>query len=72
MLKSFYGAVEKVVVCATQPAHFRNSGETKVAEWEEAELTSPHEHTGNTPTCGATLTENKLETDTETLIQSRP
>lgn len=32
-----------------------------MVEWYDTKLTSPHEHTKNTPTGGAKITENHLE-----------
>ena len=40
----------------------RREGEIKMAEEEDAGLTYTHKHMKNTSTCGAILTENKLET----------
>ena len=42
-----------------------------MAEQEDAELTSPHKHIKSTSTCGAILTENKLETGKKTIMQPR-
>ena len=42
-----------------------------MAEEENTEPTSPHECIKNTSPCGATLTENKLETGKKILVQPR-
>lgn len=38
---------------------------------QDAGLTSSHEHTKNTSTCGATLTENNLEIGRKALLQPK-
>ena len=42
-----------------------------MAEQEDMELTSPHEHIKNISTCGVILTETKLETGRKTPVQPR-
>lgn len=41
-----------------------------MVEQEDPQCTSPHEHTKNTSVCGEILTENKLETVRNTLLQT--